>query len=215
MISGSKFFLGPDTKGKFKIVDVENIHCKKITVRYAYKGQYCSLYIKSPNGITKEDVRKGMVLLDMKYQPVSTKIFQAELWTIDGSTKIIKYKYQPVLNIKHIRQGCRILNSNDVNVDDYDEGILFKKIIKDDTVNINNLGEILQKLKTVKQEKNLNKTCILPAQYQEESFIISPNKKTNVIFEFMFNPEYITVGSHVIINDQSIKAYGIITKILK
>jgi hypothetical protein len=31
----------------------------------------------------------------------------------------------------------------------------------------------------------------------------------------MFNPEYINVGGNVIINDQSLKAFGIITKIFK
>ena len=48
-----------------------------------------------------------------------------------------------------------------------------------------------------------------------EEFVISSTTKTKLILEFMFNPEYITVGSNVIINDQSLKAFGVITKIFK
>lgn len=50
-----------------------------------------------------------MVLLDLQIKPVATKIFEADIWTIDGTRKTLKSKYQPVLNIKHIRQGCRII----------------------------------------------------------------------------------------------------------
>ena len=48
-----------------------------------------------------------------------------------------------------------------------------------------------------------------------DEFIISSTTKTKLIFEFMFNPEYITIGSNVIINDQSLKAFGQVTRIFK
>ena len=52
-------------------------------------------------------------------------------------------------------------------------------------------------------------------QEENDEFIISSTTKTRLIVEFMFNPEYINVGGNVIINDQSLKAFGIITKIFK
>jgi hypothetical protein len=108
--SGSKYHLGPYNNGCFKIVEILNIHCKKIPVKSVRKGQYCSIWIKSAvEKIKREDLRKGMVLLDMQIKPVATKIFEADIWTIDGTRKMLKSKYQPVLNIKHIRQGCRIV----------------------------------------------------------------------------------------------------------
>jgi GTPase len=110
----TKCYLGPDQEGNFKIVEIENIHCKKIDVKYTYKGQYCSIVIKNQNNILKDEIKKGMVLLDINSHPVSSKIFEIELWTIDGSRRIIKSTYQPVLNIKHIRQGVRIKKFNDI-----------------------------------------------------------------------------------------------------
>jgi len=106
---GSKYYLGPYNNGSFKVVEISNIHCKKIPVKMVNKGQYCSIWIKSLEKIKREDLRKGMVLLDLQIKPVATKMFEADIWTIDGTRKTLKSKYQPVLNIKHIRQGCRIV----------------------------------------------------------------------------------------------------------
>lgn len=228
LMSGAKCYLGPDNEGRYKIVDIVNIHCKKIPVKYVYRGQYCSIYIKSDNGLKKEDIRKGMVLLDINSAPSSVRLFEAELWTIDGTTKIIKYKYQPILNIKHIRQGCKLRSVDDLFLLDEEVNCneTFDKILStdsgDDLDNIKNKVEkvILEnKLKKEKincsgnLKKMLNNNCL---NYNpEEAFFINSTSKTKVLFEFMFNPEYVTVGSHVIINDQLIKAYGIITKIHK
>jgi hypothetical protein len=108
--SSGKYHLGPYNDGSFKLIDISNIHCKKIPVKSVSKGQYCSIWIKSSTEkIKKEDLRKGMVLLDLKIKPIATRIFEADIWTIDGTRKTLKNKYQPVLNIKHIRQGCRIV----------------------------------------------------------------------------------------------------------
>ena len=207
----STCYLGPDVDGKYKIVEIENIHCKKIDVAYANKGQYCSICIKGKNGIAKENAKKGMVLLDIRSHPSSCRVFEVELWTIDGSRRIIKNTYQPVLTIKHIRQGVRIKRLCDLfcflrdNVEE--EGPLERLVLRED-VNLENVKEEVEKLRQGLLEKG---------RYfeGEEEFIIGPTTKTKVIFEFMFNPEYITVGRNVIINDQSLKAFGVVTKIFK
>ncbi len=227
LVSQTKCYLGPDSEGKFKIVEIVNIHCKKIAVKNAYKGQYCSIYIKSEFEtaeleLKKENVRKGMVLLDINSIPSSVRMFEAELWAIDGSAKIVKYKYQPVLNIKHIRQGCRLKNKSEFFLDS----------CSCDTVNLNNLIDesnmenVLAKLEKNKFEKRLIENNNLnvggakkysPAMNYnpDEAFILTSTSKTKVVFEFMFNPEYINIGSHVIISDQLVKAFGIVTKVYK
>lgn len=114
----SKCYLGPYNDGSFKMVNISNIHCKKIPVKSVNKGQYCSIWIDSKEKIKRDDLRKGMVLLDAELKPIATRIFEADIWTIDGTRKCLKSKYQPVLNIKHIRQGCRIIefkNKNEPN----------------------------------------------------------------------------------------------------
>ena len=155
-----------------------------------------------------------MVLLDIKAEPQSTKIFEACLWTIDGCSKIVKYKYQPVLNIKHIRQGCRILYHDDLNLDQIQQENIFRNILDDDTIDLNNVAERLEKIK-LSINPPREKKYSLPCYNHAESFVISSTKQTSVLFEFMFNSEYLTEGSHIIINDQSLKAYGVIRKCLK
>jgi GTPase len=96
----------------FRIVEVNDIHCKKISTKIAYQGQFSSLsLIKTDtfSGLKYEDIRKGMSLLDVNMSvPYACKSFLAEIWSLDGGTKTIKYKYEPVVTIKHVRQTCKL-----------------------------------------------------------------------------------------------------------
>jgi GTPase len=206
LISGNKCYIGPDIDGQFQIVEILNIQCKKIPVKIVYKGQYCSISLKSES---KLNIRKGMVLLDFeKNPPAAVKTFEAEIWTIDGRKKIIKNKYQPVLNIKHIRQGCRILKKS-----------IFSHNQEASSYCNNTIPR--EEMEKCSKESAYNNEVCMTNSYNcscegipDEAFSIGSKHKTKLLFEFMFNPEYVSVGSHIIINDQLIKAYGTITKIL-
>ena len=117
-----------------------------------------------------------MVLLDLKTNPIAIKVFEAEIWTIDGSKKRIKSKYQPILYIRNIMQSVKIIK--------------FIKCIKDE-----------------KSKGNFKES--------DDSVIIFFNKRTKIIFEFLYYPEYLTEGTNIIINDNLLKAYGVITKLYK
>ena len=41
-----------------------------------------------------------------------------------------------------------------------------------------------------------------------------PNKKTTLLFQFLYNPEYIGVGNNLIINMDNCKAFGKITELI-
>lgn len=220
--AGSKCFLGPDQEGNFRVVEIVNIHCKKIDVAYTNKGQYCSICIKGLNGLNKEDAKKGMVLLDIRSHPVSSRVFEVELWTIDGSRRIIKNTYQPILNIKHIRQCVKIKKYNDIFLflnEDNEEKSDLEKLVEKEGIDLFNVRNEIEGIKIKKIEENKKfldkKKCFSSQEANNEEFVISSTTKTKLILEFMFNPEYITVGSNVIINDQSLKAFGVITKIFK
>ena len=61
-----------------------------------------------------------------------------------------------------------------------------------------------------------NKKNIKLDNISNNEFEVGPaEKKTKLVVEFLFNPEYISVGQKIIINDQNLKAYGVITKIFK
>ena len=48
----------------------------------------------------------------------------------------------------------------------------------------------------------------------ENEMNIYPDKKTTVIFEFMFRPEYLGVDNKVIINTDQFKALGVIKQVM-
>jgi len=188
--SNTSYHLGPYNDGSFKTVDVYYIHCKKIPVKSVNKGQYCSIWIKSKEKekIKREDLRKGMVLLDMQINPISTKIFEADIWTIDGTRKLLKSKYQPILFIKHIRQGCRIVefrnkrknsgifnNANEHNNKENNKENNFNKELKNTLNTKKNTEENLKKNLNIKIN-NFNPLNNLP-------------KIENLIFEKKETPE--------------------------
>ena len=214
--TNSKYFLGPDLNGNFIKVEVCDIHCKKVSVSYSFKGQYCSVCIKSLgkiNTLTKENVKKGMYLLDTRITPIASKLFEIEVWTIDDTIRTLKNTYQPILNIKHVRQGVKIKNPDEIFLFLGDNKRIndFEKIVENDEINLsnvkNNINNLIKKKKNNKNENNINNNSVI---------IIGPeDKKTKLVVEFLFNPEYISVGQKIIINDQTLKAYGVITKIFK
>ena len=248
----SKCFLGPDINGNFKIVEVCDIHCKKVNVPYSFKGQYCSVSIKSIgniNTLTRDNVKKGMSLLDIRNTPIASRLFEIEIWTIDDSTKSFKASYQPILNIKHIRQGVKIKNPDELffflsdnkkindleNIIENDEITLYNvkdkigKLIEDKkkkNKNIINNNNNIKKLNGINNNNVKNLKVIQNKNHQKEienelfnvndEITIGPaDKKTKLVVEFLFNPEYISVGQKIIINEQSLKACGVITKIFK
>ena len=214
--TNSKCFLGPDISGNFIKVELCDIHCKKVSVSYSFKGQYCSVCIKSLgkiNTLTKENVKKGMYLLDTRITPVASRLFEIEVWTIDDTTRTLKNTYQPILNIKHVRQGVKIKNPDEIFLFLSDNKRIndLEKIIENDEINLSNIKNNINNL--VKKKKSNNK---FDSNNNSSVIIIGPeDKKTKLIVEFLFNPEYISVGQKVIINDQILKAYGVITKIFK
>ena len=208
----SKYYLGPDNNGNFKVVEATDIYCKKVDVSYSYKGQYCSVSIKSLgkiNTLTRENVKKGMSLLDMRTNPIASRLFEIEIWTIDESTKILKNSYQPILNIKHVRQGVRIKNPDDIFLflsDNIKKNDL-EKILENEEINLTNAQDKINEL--IEKKNSGNKKM-------NNEIVIGPiEKKTKLVVEFLFNPEFISIGQNVIIHDQSLKAYGVITKIFK
>ena len=184
------------------------------------------------NTLTRENVKKGMTLLDIRMYPIASRLFEIEVWTIDDTTKTLKNSYQPILNIKHIRQGVKIKNPDDIFLFLGDNKRVndLEKLIEDDDIKLSNIHEKINKLKEKKKNKikkendedinddiNIqNKKNIKLDNISNNEFEVGPaEKKTKLVVEFLFNPEYISVGQKIIINDQNLKAYGVITKIFK
>lgn len=172
LLRGSQYKLGPDPLGNFKLVNLISIHCKKVEVKSASQGQFCSTQIDDVL-FNKECVRSGMVLVNAQSNPEATRVFECEVWSIDGKERKIKFSMQPMIHISAIRQSIKIFN----------------------TLN--------------KEGDDVKLSC------SEEEFLISPNLITKLYFEFMYVPEYIREGSHLIIFENNFKIFGYVTKIIK
>jgi GTPase len=46
---GQHLYLGPDSKGNFRSIEIVDIRCLMVNVRYAKCGQTCTVYIVDPN----------------------------------------------------------------------------------------------------------------------------------------------------------------------
>lgn len=135
ILKEEKYKFGPfqnEKKQYYLIAKVLNIHCKKMEVHYATKGQYCSVEIEEDNENTSknnninnsnnssnitEHFRTGLVLLGMKNKEIYTKRFHAELWSM-MSEKDVKMKktYQPLVHIEHICQCVKIITENENDI---------------------------------------------------------------------------------------------------
>lgn len=205
IFKGAQCKMGPDSQGNFKLAEIISIHCKKIEVKSVTKGQFCSLCLD--HNVTEGMVRPGMVLISYKCSPKAVTVFEADIWSIDGSDKTLKYSWQPVIHISHIRQAVKIKKKEECNDELQSQKIDTEKIEEI----ITNSNEI--KKESVIEEVKNGKNLII--KFLEDEFSVSISKITKVTFEFMYCPEYIKEGEHLIIYENNFKIYGHVTKIIK
>ena len=121
---GEEYKCGPldnnnNSNKKYTLCKVVNIHCKKMEVHSAFKGQFCSIEIEKCG----HELRTGMVLIGLKCEEIKVKKFKAELWSMINDKDIkLKLSYQPLVHIEHICQCVKLLsttnNTNNNSKDD-------------------------------------------------------------------------------------------------
>lgn len=212
------YYFGPNKLGNFKLVTVETIHCKRQEVDNVYEGQYSSLSLTG-KGYNPNEVVKGMCLIgtNSSIVPKAVKKFKADVWWIgEEVNKEMKYKCEPVVIINHIRQACKIINTNknkiiNQNLNETDNTTPSELSRK------SNASSYITSSVEMEDESNHfvhNKKRRVKSNLKEETFFLSKNEKIELTFEFKNSPEYITEGLNIIINDSTFKAFGIITKVL-
>ena len=216
------YYFGPNKLGNFKLVTVESIHCKKQEVDIIYEGQFSSLSLTGKN-YDPNEVSKGMCLVgtNTTFVPRAVRKFKAEVWWIgEEQMKEIKYKCEPVIIINHIRETCKIINmKQNKNIIDS------KSIFTENGSSSEFTSEFSMTSKTgsfiassVELEDDNNhfskKKRKMKTNLKEETFWLSRDEKMELIFEFKNFPKYINEGETIIINDNTFKAFGIITKVI-
>jgi len=111
MLNGMVFLddvllIGPDYEGKFSEVSIKSIHNKRLPVKRVVAGQTATFALRK---YKREDIRKGMVLLDKSLEPKVAREFEAEIVVLYHSTTI-QVNYQAVVHCGIIRQTAKIID---------------------------------------------------------------------------------------------------------
>ena len=212
------YYFGPNKSGNFKYVKVETIHCKKQEVDIIHEGQYSSLSLTGSN-YDPNEVSKGMCLIgtNTSFVPKAVRKFKADVWWIgEEQCKEIKYKFEPVVIINHIRETCKIINMNknqNITNKSYTEGST-SEITSEFSMNSKTGSFIASSIEL--EDENFHftkKKKKIKTNLKEEIFWLSRDEKKELIFEFKNFQKYINEGQTIIINDNTFKAFGIITKV--
>ena len=206
------YYFGPNKLGNFKYVEVETIHCKKQEVDIAYEGQFSSLSLTGEQ-YDPTEVSKGMCLISTNtgFVPKSVRKFKADVWWIgEENIKEMKYKCEPVVIINHIRETCKIIinlnkTNNSMNNQSFTENSSTSVSITSKTESYIDVDD--ENIKFTKKKKKIK------TNFKENTFFLSRDEKMELIFEFKNFPKYINEGQNLIINDNTFKAFGIITKV--
>ncbi len=205
------YYFGPNKLGNFKYVKVQTIHCKRQEVDIAHEGQFISLSLTGKN-YDPNEVSKGMCLIgaNTTLVPKAVRRFKADVWWIgEEQVKEMKYKCEPVVIINHIRETCKIINLNKNNNclsnKSFTENSSTSVSITSKTGSYIDIDD--ENTKFTKKKKKIKMNM------KENTFWLFRDEKMELFFEFKNFPKYINEGQNIIINDNTFKAFGIITKV--
>jgi GTPase len=111
---GQNLFLGPDKQDKYIMVQVKSLHFSRVPVDKAVAGQFCCMSLKNlkkKEELKRQNIRKGMVMLEASNLPKSVKEFEAEIAVLHHSSTI-KENYEAVMHCGVIRQSVKIVSMN-------------------------------------------------------------------------------------------------------
>lgn len=106
-----QLLMGPTKNNDYKQVMVKSIHFNRVPVDEVYSGQFCTLAlkpVKKKEDLDKNELRKGIVLLDASLMPKPCWAFQAEVSILHHSSTILP-GYESVMHCGVIRQSVHIL----------------------------------------------------------------------------------------------------------
>jgi len=103
--AGQTVLLGPDSNGQYQQVQIKSIHSKRTPVQSLSAGYSAGFALKK---IKRSAIRKGMVMAELKSNPIATWIFEADVAVLFHSTTIT-VNYQPVIQCMTIRQSAKIV----------------------------------------------------------------------------------------------------------
>lgn len=118
--------LGPDAVGKFRPTLIKSIHRKRLPVQECKASQTASCALKK---LKRSELRKGMVLVSEKLNPVASFEFEAEILVLHHPTTI-SVNYQAMIHCGSIRQTATITDMSLQHLRTGDKAIVKFRFIK-------------------------------------------------------------------------------------
>ncbi len=101
---GDKLFFGPNNNS-YTPITIRSIHCKRVPVQEIKNNCYVCLAVK---GITKQDVKKGTVVISNKKQQILCDKIHAQIEVLRSHSTNIKIGYQPLMHALTLRTSVVI-----------------------------------------------------------------------------------------------------------
>lgn len=124
--TNTQLLMGPTKMNEYKQVTVRSIHFNRVPVDEVYSGQFCTFALKplkKKEEIDKNDLRKGIVLLDNSLMPKPCWGFEAEVSILHHSSTILP-GYEAVMHCGVIRQSVHILKMDRELLRSGDKGVI-------------------------------------------------------------------------------------------
>jgi GTPase len=181
---GDNLYIGPFSDSSYKKIKVRTIHCKYRDIKEASAGSYICLSLKN---IARNEIRKGLVIIDDNCNKIAIKTFYAFIHILHSPTTI-KIGYQPFIHVEHIKQSVKIVD--------------IQKIEKNKKKpNPSNILDI--------DIHNLTFDVIT-----DEEIVLRTGDIAYVKLEFVFVPEYIKPEMKLVFREGKVKAIGKVVQLL-
>ena len=106
--------IGPFYDSTYKSLKVRSIHLNFIDIKEAKAGSFVCVSLK---GITRKEIRKGMLLITDNNNKLAIRSFIANIHILHSPTTI-KVGYQPFVHIEHVRQCVKLMEIKKNDSDD-------------------------------------------------------------------------------------------------
>mmetsp|Transcript_24485 Transcript_24485/g.43437 ORF Transcript_24485/g.43437 Transcript_24485/m.43437 type:complete len:536 (-) Transcript_24485:500-2107(-) len=111
LVANSTMLLGPFSDGGFKPMLARTIQRKRVPVAFCNAGESCAVALRSvkrKETLRRNQIRRGMVLVDPTSKPASTVSFEADILVLHHPTTI-RENYQAVVHCGIIRQTAKMV----------------------------------------------------------------------------------------------------------
>lgn len=182
--TGDNLYIGPFSDSSYKKIKVRTIHCKYRDIKEASAGSYICLSLKN---IARNEIRKGLVIIDDNCNKIATKTFYAFIHILHSPTTI-KIGYQPFIHVEHIKQSVKIVDIQKIE----------KNKKKPNPSNILDID-----IHNLTFDVNT-----------DEEIVLRTGDIAYVKLEFVFVPEYIKPEMKLVFREGKVKAIGKVVQLL-